>query len=302
MRQGVRALPTDRQYRCGNSDSVDLIGCTDSAFPHLWKEHTLLKRIAVTIILAALVCALSGGPGSAAKSGGSLELLCAPAMRAAIEDMLASFGKATGVRTQVSYDGSAILLGQLKLRPHGDLFVPADRFYADEAVKDRLAEDPRIYAYLVPVILVQKGNPHKVHKLTDLMQSGIRVGLEDARAGAIGKVTAAVLKKNHIDVAKTNVVFWATKVDELANAIKLKSIDATLVWKPVAMLYTRDADIVGIPGNRNIVAPVSAAIISSSTNKPAARQFLTYLTSRAGKAILAKYHYPTTDPSKVKSH
>ncbi len=255
------------------------------------------RRCLAVFFFATLAAVLLVGALPAAQ-GKTLEILCAPAMRSPIEEMLVNYQRATGSRTQVSYDGSNIILGQLRLRPHGDLFIPADRFYADEAVKGGLAESPRVFAYLVPVMMVRKGNPFKVRKLTDLTNRSIRVGLVDERTAAIGKASAAVLKKNHIDVNRINVVYRATKVDELANAIKLKSIDAAIVWKPVAMLYPKDSDIVGIPSKLNLVVPVSAAIVRTSPNKAAARKFLEYLTSKAGKAILTKYHYPTPVTSK----
>lgn len=232
------------------------------------------------------------------KSNETLEVLCAPAMRPPIEDMLRKFEKETGIHTEIAFDPSNVILGQLRLRSHGDLFVAADRFYIDKAVKAGYVLEPHTFAYLTPVLMVQKGNPHKICNLGDLTHHSIRVGLVDERTGAIGNISTAILKKNSININKVNVVYRATKIDELANAIKLKSIDAVIVWKPTAMLYPKDGDIVNIPYDKNIIVTVSAGIISSSASKPAARKFLKYLTSKTGKAILEKYHYPTTDPRK----
>jgi molybdenum ABC transporter molybdate-binding protein len=219
-------------------------------------------------------------------------------MRPPIEKMLIKFKKETGIGAQVSFEASNVFLGQLKLRPHGDVFIPADRYYTDKAVKSGLVEKPKVYAYLMPVIMVQKGNPLRVRNLVDLTHHSIRVGLVDERTGAIGNVSAAVLRKNNINIHKINVVYRATKVDELANAIKLKSIDAVIVWKPIAMLYPKDGEIVNIPNDKNVIVTVSAGIVSTSLNKPAALEFLRFLTSKTGKAILEKYHYPTIDPRK----
>lgn len=254
-----------------------------------------MRRSAALVALCIAIVCLAGSLSAAPRP---LEVLCAPALRTPLEEMLANYRKATGARTSVSYDGSNIILGQLRLRPHGDLFVPADRFYTDEAVRSGLAESPKVIAYLVPVIMVQKGNPFRIARLTDLLNRKLRVGLVDERTAAIGKASAAVFRKNKIDVKRVNVVYHATKVDELANAIKLKSIDAAIVWQPVAIQYPKDSDIIGIPASMNTVVPVSAAVVKSSNNKAAARQFLAYITSKDGKAILSRFHYPTTAPKK----
>lgn len=259
-----------------------------------------MRKLNIVVWAVIIAVFTSANLNAADNKSKPLEILCAPAMRAAVEDMRKGFQKKTGISTQISYEASGALLAQLRLKPHGDLFIPADRFYTDEAIKLGLAESPRVFAYLVPVIMVQKGNKYKISNLSDFTNPKLKIGLEDKRAGAIGKVTDEVLKKNKISVKKVNVVYWASKVDELANAIKLKSIDATIIWKPVAMQYTKEGIIIGIPNKKNVVAPVSAAIVKSSKNKDSARKFLNYMTSKAGKAVLAKYHYPTVDPSKAK--
>jgi len=259
----------------------------------------VFKRSIIVILIIVLMSILSAGIAvTSSESSKTLEILCAPAMRPPIEGMLKKFEKETGIHTEISFDASNVILGQLRLRSHGDIFVAADRFYTDKAFKAGLLEKPKVYAYLVPVIMVQKGNPLRVRSLADLTHHSIRVGLVDERTGAIGNVSTAVLKKNHIHINKVNVVYRATKIDELANAIKLKSIDAVIVWKPIAMLYPKDGQIISIPNEKNIIVAVSAGIINTSTSKQAARKFLKFLTSKTGKAILEKYHYPTTDPRK----
>jgi len=199
---------------------------------------------------------------------------------------------------QISYGAANVLLQQLEMRPYGDVFIPADRYYTDRAIKAGIAQEPSLFAYLIPVIMVHKGNPHKIQSLADLTRKDIRVGLVDERIGAIGRLFVALLKKNHIRLSDVHTVYNAPMVCELANAVKLKSIDVAVVWKPTAMSYPKDAEFITIPSNKNIVVPVSAGIIKTSSDKVDARRFLKFMTSKTGKAILEKYNYPTSDPRK----
>ncbi len=257
-----------------------------------------MKRLVMMVFLISLVSIIMPGivSGSVNKPPKVLEILCAGAMRPPIEEMLHKFELETGIHIQISYASASALLQQMKMSPHGDLFIPADKYYTDQAVKDGIVEAPKVFAYLLPVIMVEKGNPCKIRKLTDLTRKDIRVGLVDKRVGAIGRLFIALLEKNHIKLDKINTVYNAPIVGDLANAVKLKAIDAAVVWKPVAMSYTKEADYVTIPRDKNIVVPVSAGIIKTSSRKAHAQKFLTYMTSKAGKAILEKYHYPTTPP------
>ena len=159
-----------------------------------------------------------------------LEVLCGPALRPPVVDLLSAFEKRAGVCTEVSYDASGALLGQLRLRPHGDVLLPADRAYTDEAVARGLAESPRAVAVFRPVILVAKGNPRAIRAVADLTRPGLRVGIGEERTTAIGKTTLALLKRNHIPVKRVPFVYRAGRIDELANAVRLGSIDAAVVW------------------------------------------------------------------------
>jgi len=259
-----------------------------------------MKRLFTTVFLVILVCNLVANATSAAgkKPVRSLQLVCAGAMSLPVEEMLATFQNNTGVHMQISYGAANVLLQQLKLRPYGDVFIPADRYYTDQAIKAGIAQEPSLFAYLIPVIMVHKGNPHKIQSLADMTRKDIRVGLVDERIGAIGRLFVALLKKNHIRLSDVHTVYNAPMVCELANAVKLKSIDVAIVWRPIAMSYPKDADFITIPSDRNIVVPVSAGIIKISSNKTDARKFLQFMTSKAGKSILEKYNYPTTDPRK----
>lgn len=244
------------------------------------------------LLIGWLLPLLLGMLSPAMAGPGTLEVLCAPAMRKPVEEILRAFERESGIRTQVSFDASNILLGQLRLRPHGDLFIPADRFYTDEAVKRRLAEAPLVITAFAPVIVVRKGNPHRVRTLSDLMNRKLRVGLGDERTAAIGKATVELLRRNKIPLAKMNVVYRATKVDELGNAVKVGAVDATILWDAVAWNYQGSVQVIPIPARQNRVVPVSAAILSASRQKDAARRLLRFLASEKAKAILRKHHYP----------
>jgi len=258
-----------------------------------------LKHYTIMIFASVLVFTVLARTGCPADSNSreTLELLCAPSMRTPIEEMRAIFEKQTGVSTQISFEPTNVILEQLRLHPHGDLFVAADRFYI-RAAKFGLVEELHICTYLVPVIMIQKGNPHNIYKLSDLTNYKVTVGLVDERTGAMGDVAAEVLKKNHISINKVNVMYRATTVDELANAIRLNTVDAVIIWKPIAMLYTKYGDIIDIPNDRNIILTVSAGIISTSHKRPIARKFLKFIMSKKGKSIFSKYYYPTINPKK----
>lgn len=264
-------------------------------------EVQLNKRFICVLAIIALACCLLSLGVNAAKAPKTLELLCAPALRPAMEDAMVKFQKQSGVKCQVSYEAANILLGQLKLRSHGDVYLPADRTFIDQGMKARLVNTPVDYAYLIPVIMVAKNNPYNIRSVADLTNRKIKVGLVDERTGAIGKISARIFKKNYVDINKINVVYRAAKIDELYNAMKLKSVDAVIIWKVVAMMHPKDGEIIEIPLNKNIIATVSGGVVNTSKNKTAAVKFLKFLKSSAGQSILKKHHFTTKHPGSGKT-
>ncbi len=239
-----------------------------------------------------------GGQSHTARGAEALRVLCAPALRKPAEVLFAAFTRLTGTKVEVSYNGSNVLLGQLKLQVPGDVFMPADNSYTDEALKQRLVENPKSLCYLIPVMMTHKGNPFHIQTLEDLRRPEAQIGLGDARAAAIGKVTEELLVKNHLSANQLHVVYYADMVDELGNAIKLGTIDAAVVWNTTALNYPNTSETVMIPLDKNIVVLESLSVVAASSNKPLATQFINFATSPAGKAILQKFAYRTDLPSK----
>ncbi len=237
------------------------------------------------------------GEGAAALSG-SLHVHCAAGMRAPIEEAANTFAREQGVKVDLSYGGSNVLLTQIELTRTGDMYIAGDADYVDLAAGKNLIGERATLCHFVPVILVPKGNPRRIASLSDLTESGCRIAQADGEAAAIGRLMPRLLELNGVDAAawKKNVALSAPTVNELAIAVKLRTVDAAVVWDAVADDYPDAADIIALPRDRNLVPRVEGAVLSFSTNTNAAAAFLAYLRSDAGKAIFARHGYRTEAP------
>ncbi|MCK5528401.1 MAG: extracellular solute-binding protein, partial [Kiritimatiellae bacterium] len=119
----------------------------------------------------------------------------------------------------------------------------------------------------------------------------------DEKAAAVGRKTLPILKLNDVDVKawKKNVVMTTATVNELAVAVKLKTIDAAVVWKAVAFSYSKSADIIAIPADKNLTAEVGAAVLLSSSNKEIATKFIDLMVSETGRKILTANGYTVSE-------
>lgn len=222
-----------------------------------------------------------------------LLFLCGAGLRPPAEEAIELFQRRYGVMVEADYAGSNMLLGRLKVSRQGDVFLPGDAFYVTEAEKEGLVADSADVAWFVPAIMVPKGNPRRIAGVADLAKPGIRLGVADERAAALGRITPDIFRANGVapeDVERNTAVTHVT-VPELAQAVALGHVDAAIVWRPVAMQYPDSADIVDIPRENNVLSPVAAAVLTTASLPEEARQFVEFLAGPMGQEAFRKFHY-----------
>jgi hypothetical protein len=153
------------------------------------------------IILAAVVAVIASTGCKSEKpeeSGSSeLRLYCGAGIRPPVAQMAEAFEREHGVKVVVDYAGSEVLLSKIKLVRKGDLYMPGDKHYVDQAEQEGMILSQQSACYFVPTILVRKGNPKNIGGLQDLVKADLKLGLGDAKACAIGRKTKQIFAKNN---------------------------------------------------------------------------------------------------------
>ncbi len=252
--------------------------------------------VGVVLVAAAVVVAvplLSSRPKRA-----SLTLYCGAGIRPAASALIEAFRRETGIVVNANYGGSGLLLGQLSAAKKGDLFMPGAELYVDLAIEKGLADPAtkRIVAYFVPVIFVKKGNPEDVRSVHDFTREGLKVGLGDERACAVGRKALKILEKHGMTFAavEKNVVFRSGTVNELAVAIRLGTVDAVIIWDANARHFAGSGTVVPIPPEKNAISSIPIARLKSSRHPEEAQAFIDFVTSEEGKSILRDHGYTLT--------
>jgi len=230
--------------------------------------------------------------------GGDIFVHCAAGMRKPISKLAQEFHENSGVKVELTYDGTNRLLGQIKLTKRGDIYIAGDADYIEMAEKHGLIKSKKRICYFVPVIMVKKNNPFEIERLSDLLKDNIKIGQADERAAAVGCLTPKILYLNGIDNTKwaKNVVLSTPTVNELGIGMKLGTIDAAIVWSSIALNYADISEIIKLDPKKNIIPEVGGAILNSSKNPKAASAFLDFITSNRGCEILIENGYLVDKP------
>ncbi len=196
----------------------------------------IVSLIALAALVAFLALLTRKSPGVA-----DLTVFCAAGIRYPMEQIARHYGDEYGVTIQVQYGGSNTLLSQIEVGQSGDLYLAADESYVRLAQQKGLAQEVLPLATMRPVIAVRHDSTLNITALSDLLRPGIRIACGNPDAAAIGKTTKMLLEKSQQWDALSqrideNGVFKPT-VNEVANDVKLGSVDAGIVWDTTAAQY-----------------------------------------------------------------
>ena len=264
-------------------------------------------RKTLLVAAAALSAMLAAGCGDDAPKGGGKKpaagkkeilVYCGAGLRPPCAELAAAFEKKHGVKVVTDYAGSEVLLSKLRLARKGDVYMPGDRHYVDQAAEKGMITSQKSVCYFVPTIFVRKGNPKKIKGLDDLIRPGTKLGLGNEKACAIGRKSKKIFKKNGIawaDVEK-NLKYRSLTVNELGMQIQAKSLDAVIVWDAVAKQYSKHGEEVPIPAEKNVISTVDAGVLKFASDRGTAEKFVEFASSERGLAIFKKHGYRTEPP------
>jgi molybdate transport system substrate-binding protein len=212
-------------------------------------------------------------------SGDRLVVYCAAALKPVAERTAAEFEKETGRRVEFRFGNSEMILHNAALARDGDLFLPADDSYVRMAEDKGLVAETLSLARMRVVVLTRPGNPRGIRTLDDLLKPDLSLGQANPDRAAIAKVTRDHLRTlGSWDALAANTKVYHWTVTEAANAVKLGSNDAAIVWDAVAANYP-DLVVVRLSELDAATGRVELAVLTTARHPAAARSFARYLAA-----------------------
>jgi len=215
-------------------------------------------------------------------------------LKIVLDPLAEIFTQKTGIQVEYSYLCSGTLLSNMRLTKTGDIMVPGDQYYLDIAVEKGLI-DPNavsIAGFMIPIIAVQKGNPLNIQTIEDLTRPGLRVGVGEPEALAVGRLTEEMLKDIGIyeDVMK-NVVLTGGSATKLIMPLAMGNLDVQINWRPVAHAFHEKVDTILIDPEKLKYSVAPIGMTTFTEKEELARKYLDFVASDEGRALFAQYGY-----------
>ncbi len=267
-----------------------------------------MDRTFVTLILIIIFASIASfvvySYNAQNSSNKNVELtvyLCAAAKKP-WQELVAEFERRTGIRVNAIYGSSGRLYALVKISSRGDVYAPASLYYMAKAVRDGLVYNNTVrpVAYLIPAIIVPKGNPADIRELKDLLKNGVKIAIGEPSHVVIGQYAVKIFKHNDIwPRVKDNIVVYAENFAKLASLVAMGAVDAIIGWHVAHYWYPNSTEIIWLkPGEVPEVSYIPIGVLKTSKNPKAAIEFIRFVTeSDYAHKVWAKYHYPTSPRS-----
>jgi molybdate transport system substrate-binding protein len=252
----------------------------------------MIRLLQLTILFLVLFCLHTPTFAEVTVFAGS-------ASKPPLEEAAELYQKETGIEIILHFGGSGMMPNQLRLSRKADLYIPGSPDYMLKARRLGLIDstNEQILAYLIPAINVAKGNPKKIHRLTDLSRPGIRVGIADPSGVCVGLYAVELLEAQNLTASvRPNLTANVESCAKTASLIPLQAVDATIGWREFENWNPDRTESILIPAEQIVrLAYIPAAIAKNALNVEGAEDFLDFLTSARGKSIFTKWGYLTDE-------
>jgi len=199
---------------------------------------------------------------------------------------------------QLNFGASSALRSQLQLGAAADVFASADYEQMAPLQKAGLVGEPKTFARNRLTIVLPVENRAGIRSPKDLARPGLRlvttsdtVPVGHYTRQALGKLAA--LRGYRPDfVARFNagVVSREPNVRSVLAKTELGEADAAIVYETDA-LSSRRVKSIPIPEEANVTAEYPIAILKGAPNRAGAEQFVRFLRSDRGRAILKRFGF-----------
>ena len=201
-----------------------------------------------------------------------------------------AFEKNTGVKVQFNLGASSDLARFVQEGAPADVFVSADVANMDKVESEDLLASPSvIFATNYLEIIVEKGNPLDISSLEDLSNPDL-IFVTTNPDVPIGKYTAEVLRKAGVSITPDS---FESNVKGIMLKVASGEADVGIVYHSEVIAADGQVEGVEIPAEFNIVAKYPIGIIKNTAHKEQAQDFIDFLLSPQGQALLTQSGFKT---------
>ncbi|CCK81898.1 molybdate ABC transporter substrate-binding protein [Desulfobacula toluolica] len=246
----------------------------------------------IVFVMASLTCSFAG----------QIHLFAGAGLRQPIDRLIQTFESRTGHKVFVDYGGSGKQCVRIHATGKGDLFMPGALFYIEKLQKAGIAHNYMPVAVHTPVVGVNRKSAVQITAFEDLAKSGMRIGLGDSKAMALGKTAEVILERSGLkqEILKNVTVYGAT-VKQLALYVIQGDVDAAIIGRADAVQASDKIRLVEIPKIFFTAETIAVALLTNGMNRPEVVDLQNYLSGSDAVKVFGDYGFLPFVPASAES-
>jgi molybdate transport system substrate-binding protein len=229
--------------------------------------------------------------------GKEIRVAAAADLKFAMGALAEKFEKQSGTKVNVTYGSSGSFFSQLQNGAPFDLFFSADISYPKKLEAAGLAEPGTLYEYAVGRIVIWTPVDAKVDAAKQgwktLSDASVeKIAIANPELAPYGRAAVAALQKAGIYESVRAKLVYGENISQAAQFVQSGNAQAGIVALSLAVSPAmRDGKRWEIPAAMHPALEQGAIVLKDAKNKLAARAFLEFVKSTAGRATLAEYGF-----------
>lgn len=244
-----------------------------------------------------LACLFSFGQSASP----TITVAAASDLNPALTELAGQYRRQTGAEVKISYGSSGNLASQLENGAPYDLFFSGDESYPQQLVLAGLADNSTFYRYAIGrlVLWVPASSPLDLDRLgmqVLLDPSVKKIAMANPQHAPYGRAAEAALRRFHLFEKLSSRLVLGENVSQAAQFVESGSAQAGLI------AYSRALSPARQKGRYWVVPPDSypplnqaVVLLSRSSRREPALDFLKFLKSPAAVALLRQYGFGTPE-------
>jgi molybdate transport system substrate-binding protein len=246
---------------------------------------------AVTIICIPMLLVMSG---SAPSSPATITVSAAASLTDAMGEIASEFEKANpGIDVELNLASSGSLRLQIEAGAPVDVFASASENHMDILAEKGLIDSRYRKDFAEnTLVLVVPGNGNTITSIDDLTDKNIeRIAIGNPQTAPVGRYAQQSLIESELWDRLEDKMIYAESVKQVLTYVERGEVDAGFVYMTdVSSAQPNSIDVVcEVPVSVSIRYPI--AVISSTSHKTKAQDFVHFVTGEKGREILHSHGF-----------
>ncbi len=226
-----------------------------------------------------------------------LRIAAAADLKFALDELATRYEKDSGIKIDATYGSSGNFFSQIQNGAPFDVFLSADSEYPRKLEASGFADSGTLYEYAAGriVIWMPKSSGVDLMRLgwTSLLDARVeKVAIANPEHAPYGRAAVAALRRAGIYEQVRAKLVYGENISQAAQFVHSGNAQAGILALSLALSPPmKDGKRWDIPADMYPRMAQAAVILKSARDKEAARGFLAFLKSQAGRQIFDKYGF-----------